>query len=62
MVANVYAIPRVDWVGFFQWIKKEFGRYPTKEMIAELARMSKEERGEHTWFWLYLREKKRGRG
>lgn len=47
------------WIGFSQWIKKEFADYPPRDMLAELANMSKKERGEHTWFGLYLWEKKR---
>jgi|GEM_PF-5265276 len=47
-----------DWVGFSQWIKHEFGAYPKREMLVELGRMSKAEREEHTWFGLYLWEKK----
>jgi hypothetical protein len=46
------------WIGFSQWFKKEFGDYPPREMIIELNRMSKAEREEHTWFGLYLWEKK----
>ena len=48
------------WIGFSRWFKKEFGVYPPKEMLVELAKMSKAEREEHTWFGLYLWEKKRG--
>ena len=48
------------WIGFSQWIKKEYGDYPKREMLVELRRMSKEEREEHTWFGVYLWEKKRG--
>jgi len=40
-------------------MKKEFSCYPPREMLAELARMSKEERGTHLWFDLYLWEKGR---
>lgn len=49
------------WIGFSQGFKKEFGIYPPREMLIELARMSKEEREEHTWFGLYLWEKKNKR-
>jgi hypothetical protein len=49
------------WIGFSQWIKKEFGDYPPREMLVELGKMSKEERGENTWFGLYLGERKRKR-
>jgi len=45
------------WIGFSQWIKKKFGGYPPREMLVELARMSKGEREEHTWFGLYLWER-----
>ena len=47
------------WIGFSQWIKKEFGAYPKREMLVELGRMSKEEREGHTLFGLYLWEGKR---
>jgi len=47
-----------DHIGFSQWIKKEFGGYPQREMLVELRRMSKAEREEHTWFGLYMWEKK----
>jgi len=47
------------WIGFSQWIKHEFGNCPKREMLVELGRMSKAERNEHTWFGLYLWEKKR---
>ena len=50
------------WIGFSQWIKKEFGAYPKKEMVVEIAKMSKEEREEHTLFGLYLWEKERSKG
>jgi hypothetical protein len=42
-----------------RWFKKEFGDYPRREMLVNLGRMSKAEREEHTWFGLYLWEKKR---
>jgi len=45
-----------SWIGFSQWIKKEFGIYPPREMLVKLGRMSKAEREEHTWFGLYLWE------
>jgi hypothetical protein len=47
------------WIGFSQWSKKEFGVYPPREMLVELARMSKAEREEHTYFGLYLWENRR---
>ena len=50
------------WIGFSQWIKKEFGAYPKREMLVELGKMSGDEREEHTWFGLYLWEKKRSKG
>ena len=46
------------WIGFSQWIKHEFGDYPKREMLVELGGMSKETRKDHTWFGLYLWEKK----
>jgi len=48
------------WIGFSQWIKREFGDYPPREMLVELGRISKEEREESLWFGLYLLEKRRG--
>ncbi len=51
----------LGWIGFSQWIKKEFGAYPKREMLVELGRISKAKREEHTLFGLYLWEKKRGR-
>jgi hypothetical protein len=50
-----WVFPR--WVGFSQWFKREFGDYPTGDMIVELSKMSKAERKEDTWFGLYLWEK-----
>jgi hypothetical protein len=47
------------WIGFSKWFRKEFGDYPPREMLVELAKMSKEEREEHTWFGLYLWETRR---
>jgi len=46
------------WIGFSQWSKKEFGVYPPREMLVQLAKMSKAERQEHTLFGVYLWEKK----
>ena len=45
------------WIGFSQWIKKEFGAYPKNEKLTELRRMKKEEREEHALFGVYLWEK-----
>jgi len=53
------------WIGFSQWIKKEFGAYPKREMLVGLGRMSKAEREEHTWFGLYsweIEKRKLGKG
>jgi len=50
------------WVGFSKWFKREFGEYPTREMMIELSRMSKVEREEHTWFGLYLWERRKEKG
>ncbi len=50
------------WIGFSQWIKKEFGAYPKKEILVELGKMSEAEREEHILFGLYLWEKKRSKG
>jgi hypothetical protein len=41
------------WIGFSQWIKKEFGDYPQRELLIDLGRMSKAEREGNTWFGLY---------
>jgi hypothetical protein len=44
------------WIGFSQWFKKEFGLYPSREMLEGFAKMTKAEREEDTWFGLYLWE------
>ena len=44
------------WIGFSQWFKKEFGDYPQREMLVEMARMSRVEREEDTSFGAYLWE------
>lgn len=49
------------WIGFSQWIKREFGDYPQREMLINLGRMSKAEREEHPWFGLYLWERRKGK-
>lgn len=46
------------WVGFSQWFRREFGDYPRREMMIELSRMRNEDREEHTWFGLYVWEKR----
>jgi hypothetical protein len=46
------------WIGFSQWVKKEFGAYPKRELLVELAKMSKAEREENTLFGAYLWENK----
>lgn len=38
------------WIGFSQWVKKEFRYYPKRELLVELAKMSKAERAEGAWF------------
>jgi hypothetical protein len=53
-------VPRL--VRFSEWIKREFGDYPPREMLVSLRRMSKVEREEHTWFGLYMWEKKYHKG
>jgi len=58
--SNGWVFP--SWIGYSQWIRKEFGQYPTKEMLLELAKMSKEGRKEDTWYGLYLWDKFRSRG
>jgi hypothetical protein len=49
------------WIGFSQWFKREFGEYPPREMLIDLGRMTKGEREEHTWFGVYLWERKRSK-
>ena len=49
------------WIGFSQWVKKEFGAYPKREMLAEMGRMCKAVRKEDTWFSLYVWEKNKGK-
>jgi hypothetical protein len=48
------------WIGYSQWLRREFGSYPPRELLVKLGRMSKAEREKDTWFGLYLGEKKRG--
>lgn len=48
------------WIGYSQWIKKQFSFYPTKDMLVELAKMDRGQRKAHTWFGLYVWEKGRG--
>lgn len=43
-------------------VSPEFGNYPSREMLVELGGISKVEREEHTWFGLYLWEKKHRKG
>ena len=50
------------WIGFSRWFKKEFGRYPPREMLVRLGRMSRAEREQDTLFGVYLWEKKRSKG
>ena len=50
------------WIGWCQWIKKEFGDYPRREMLVKLGRMSKAEREEDTLVGAYLWEKKHNKG
>ena len=50
------------WIGFSQWFKKEFGVYPPREMLINLAKISRAERGEDTLVGLYLWEKKHHKG
>jgi hypothetical protein len=50
------------WIGFSQWLKKEFGTYPPREMLVKLAKMSKAGREEHPLFGVYLWEKKHRKG
>jgi len=50
------------WIGFSQWFKEEFGAYPKREALVQLARMSKAGREEHVLFGLYLWEKKQREG
>jgi len=50
------------WIGFSQWIKKEFDAYPKRERLVELGKMSKAEREEHVLFGLYLWETRKVKG
>jgi hypothetical protein len=50
------------WVGFSQWFKREFGDYPSREMLIDLGRISRAGREEDTWFGLYLWEMKPSKG
>lgn len=50
------------WIGFSRWFKKEFGIYPPREMLVELAKMSKAEREENTSFGAYLWETGKAKG
>lgn len=45
------------WIGFSNWVRKESSHYPKREVMVELGRISRAQRGECTWFWLYLWEK-----
>jgi len=47
------------WIGFSLWARREFGVYPPRQMLIEIAKTSKTEREEHVWFGLYLWERKR---
>lgn len=49
------------WIGFSQWMKKEFSCYPPREMLIELREKGKLGRGKHLWFGLYLWEKGRNK-
>ena len=46
------------WIGFSQWVRKEFGHYPKRDVLVKLARMGEPERDEDTVFGAYLRERK----
>ena len=48
------------WIGFSQWFKEEFGVYPPREMLAELAKMGKVGREEHVWYGVFLWEMRKG--
>lgn len=47
------------WIGFSQWVKKEFSDYPKRETLVALSKMGKGEREEDVWFGVYLWEKER---
>jgi hypothetical protein len=51
-----------SWIGFSSWFKKEFGDYPPRETLVAVAKKTKEEREEDTWFGLYLCDRKRNKG
>ena len=61
MVSPEFGWVFTGWIGFSQWIKKEFGDYPQREMLVELGKMSKVELEEHTWFGLYLWEARKAK-
>ena len=44
------------WIGFSQWIRKEFGGYPRRGMLVKLSRMSRAEREGDALFGVYLWE------
>jgi hypothetical protein len=53
------------WIGFSQWVRKQFGAYPKREVLVGLGRMSKADREEDTWFGVFLletRKQKRSKG
>ena len=50
------------WLGFSQWLKKEFGVYPPREMLVELGKTGKGECEEHTFLGLYLWETRKAKG
>jgi len=52
----------LGWIGFSQWFKKGFGGYPKREVLVELARISKAGPEEETWFGIYSGEKERVSG
>ena len=47
----------LGWIGFSQWFKKEFSAYPKREILVQLAKMSKVGREEQTWVGAYLWER-----
>jgi hypothetical protein len=60
LVSGGWVFP--GWIGFSQWVRKEFGAYPPREMLSNLGRMGKGEREEHLLFGVYLCEKDRLKG
>ncbi len=42
----------LGWVGFSKWIRKNWGQYPPKIMLVEMAKMPEEIRKDNEWYLL----------